>query len=85
MAKKGLHDGFASRKWWALLLCLALVMWAATHLTLEVLTIVVGAIVGLYSIFSGFNVAEKMMGTGGLLNMLGVNKGPKEPEDPEAG
>jgi|ETNvirnome_2_300_1030623.scaffolds.fasta_scaffold00229_6 uncharacterized membrane protein HdeD (DUF308 family) len=79
MKDAGYHDGYKSRKWWGLILSMAMLVWGAVKLTLPFYSIFATAIVSLYTLFSGFNLGEKVLGSGGLLNGLGIVK--NNPED----
>jgi len=83
MAKEGLHDGWMSRKWWGLLISLGVIAYFALHTPIAVLGVVAPSTLGLYSIFCGINLGEKVLGTGGLLK--GILGKKEKPADDSAG
>jgi len=74
MKDEGYHDGFKSRKWWGLLISMFSLVWGAINLSLPFYSIFAAGIVSLYTLFSGFNVGEKVLSSGGLLKGLGIVK-----------
>lgn len=69
-----INDGYRSRKWWGMLLTMALLTWGARHVRPEIIEIWMPAIITAYGTFCGLNIAEKVIGSGGLLTGLGLTR-----------